>query len=70
MQPVSRCEHGLLLVGPPNVGKTTVLRELSRLLSTGDDGDMLVQGLALTEREIEIRGATAACPLCRCPIQP
>ena len=32
------------------------------LLSAGDDGDMLVQGLALTEREIEIRSAKAGMP--------
>ena len=31
-----RAKKGLLLIGQPNVGKTTVLRELSRLLSAGN----------------------------------
>ena len=35
-------KRGLLLVGPPNVGKTSVLRELSRLLSSDDEHTVVI----------------------------
>ena len=39
--------RGLMLVGPPNVGKTTVLREVSRLLSLSDELIVTVVSFAL-----------------------
>ena len=35
-----RLSKGCLLIGPPNVGKTTVLRELGRLLSLGSSNTL------------------------------
>ena len=43
--------NGLLLIGPPNVGKTTVLRELARLLSDGDRRVVVV-----VDKSLEIAG--------------
>ena len=43
---------GLLLVGPPNVGKTTVLRELARLLSMGND-----RVVCVVDKSLEIGGS-------------
>ena len=43
---------GLLLVGPPNVGKTTVLRELARLLSMGQD-----RVVCVVDKSLEIGGS-------------
>lgn len=45
------CAHGLVLIGPPNVGKTTVLRELARLLSLGDERVVVV-----VDKSLEIAG--------------
>jgi stage III sporulation protein SpoIIIAA len=44
-------KRGLLIVGPPNVGKTTVLRELARLLSQGDERVVVV-----VDKSLEIAG--------------
>ena len=44
-------KRGLLIVGPPNVGKTTVLRELARLLSRGDERVVVV-----VDKSLEIAG--------------
>ena len=44
-------KRGLLIVGPPNVGKTTVLRELARLLSLGDERVVVV-----VDKSLEIAG--------------
>lgn len=43
--------RGLMLVGPPNVGKTTVLREFSRLLSLSDK-----VVVAVVDKSLEIAG--------------
>ena len=45
------CKHGLMIVGKPNVGKTTVLRELARLLSSGDNRVVVV-----VDKSLEIAG--------------
>tara|TARA_B110001452_G_C15222566_1_gene423803 strand:+ start:156 stop:1850 length:1695 start_codon:yes stop_codon:yes gene_type:complete len=45
------CKHGLMIVGKPNVGKTTVLRELARLLSSGDRRVVVV-----VDKSLEIAG--------------
>ena len=42
---------GLLLIGPPNVGKTTVLRELARLLADGNRRVVVV-----VDKSLEIAG--------------
>jgi len=42
---------GLLIIGPPNVGKTTVLRELARLLAS-DDGTIV----CIVDKTLEICG--------------
>ena len=44
-------KRGMLIVGPPNVGKTTVLRELARLLSTGDE-----RVVVIVDKSLEIAG--------------
>ena len=43
--------RGLLIIGPPNVGKTTVLRELTRLLSLTDE-----QVVTVVDKSLEICG--------------
>lgn len=42
---------GLLLIGPPNAGKTTVLRELARLLSRGNS-----RVVVIVDKSLEIAG--------------
>ena len=46
-----RAKHGLLLIGQPNVGKTTVLRELARLLSAGSS-----RVVVIVDKSMEIAG--------------
>ena len=46
-----RAKKGLLLIGQPNVGKTTVLREVSRLLSAGDS-----RVVVIVDKSMEIAG--------------
>ena len=46
-----RAKKGLLLIGQPNVGKTTVLRELSRLLSAGSS-----RVVVIVDKSMEIAG--------------
>ena len=45
------CTRGLLIIGQPNVGKTTVLRELARLLSHGDK-----RVVCIVDKSLEIAG--------------
>ena len=45
------CKSGMLLIGQPNVGKTTVLRELARLLSTGTS-----RVVVIVDKSMEIAG--------------
>eukprot|EP00505_MAST-04D_sp_SCG-Rhode-Island_P000199 Stramenopile-MAST_4_protein_199 len=46
------CKDGLMLIGPPNTGKTTVLRELARLLSLESTNKVVV----VVDKSLEIAG--------------
>ena len=49
---VKLCKNGLMLIGPPNMGKTTVLRELARLLSLQEGHSVVV----VVDKSLEIAG--------------
>ena len=52
----ARLSRGAMLVGPPNVGKTTVLREIARVLSGGCN-----RVVVIVDKSLEI-GGTGAIP--------
>lgn len=55
-----RVQEGILLVGPPSSGKTTVLRDLARCISSGEAGE--IRRVSLVDERGELAGMYQGVP--------
>lgn len=54
--------HNVLIVSPPQCGKTTLLRDLARLISTGDEKRYSSRKIGIVDERSEIAGCVGGVP--------